>query len=114
MMSVQLPRGNDNLPADVGVLHYNDIRSSKLALHAVVSGLLGVSSPPSPEVTLRRAEKTKFEKYSEGVRSRLDIRFIPLTVTESSTLGGHATAFLTELVKQATASQGLHVGKLLA
>jgi hypothetical protein len=33
----------------------------------VVSGLFGVSSPPSPEVALRRAEKTKFEKYSEGV-----------------------------------------------
>jgi hypothetical protein len=46
--------------------------------YAVVSGLFGVSSHPPPEVALRRAEKTKFEKYSEGVRSRPDIRFIPL------------------------------------
>jgi hypothetical protein len=63
-MLVQLPNGNDGLPADVGVLHYHGIRGSKLALDAVVSGLFGVSSPPSPEVALRHAEKTKFEKYS--------------------------------------------------
>ena len=113
-MLVQLPNGNDGLPADVGVLHYHGIRGSKLALDAVVSGLFGVSSPPSPEVVLRRDEKTKFEKYSEGVRSRPDIRFIPFVVTEFGTLGGHATAFLTELAKQAAASKGMHVGKLLA
>jgi hypothetical protein len=65
----QLPNGNDGLPADVGVLHYHGIRGSKLALDAVVSGLFGVSSPPSPEVALRHAEKTKLEKYSEGVRT---------------------------------------------
>jgi hypothetical protein len=65
-MLVQLPNGNDGLPADVGVLHYHGIRGSKPALHAVASGLFGVSSPPSPEVALRNAEKTKFEKYSEG------------------------------------------------
>jgi hypothetical protein len=76
-MSAQLPKVNDGLPADVGVLHYHGIRASKLALDAVVSGLFGVSSPPSPEVALRRVELTKFEKYSEGVRSRPDIRFIP-------------------------------------
>jgi hypothetical protein len=70
--------------------------------------------PPSPEVALRRAEKTKFEKYSEGLRSRPDIRFIPFEVTVFGTLGGHATAFLTELAKQAAASKGMHVGKLLA
>jgi hypothetical protein len=69
--------------------------------------LFGVSSPPSPEVALRRVEKTKLEKYSEGVRSRPDIRFIPFVVTEFGTLGGNATAFLTELVKQATASKGM-------
>jgi hypothetical protein len=74
-MLVQLPNGNDGLPQDVGVLHYHGIRGSKLALDAVVSCLFGVSSPPSPEVALRRFEKTKFEMYSKGVRSRLDIRF---------------------------------------
>jgi hypothetical protein len=113
-MRVQLPNGNDGLPAGVGVLHYHGIQESKLALDAVVSGLFGVSSPPSPEVALRRAQKTKFEKYSEGVRSRLDIRFLPFAVTEYGTLGCHATAFLKELAKRAAASQGMHVGKLLA
>jgi hypothetical protein len=49
-----------------------------------------------------------------GVRSRPDIRFIPFAVAELGTLGGHATAFLTELAKQAAASKGLHVGTLLA
>jgi hypothetical protein len=48
------------------------------------------------------------------VRSRPDISFIPFAVTESGTLGGHATAFLTELAKQAAASKGMHVGNLLA
>jgi hypothetical protein len=76
--------------------------------------LLGVSSPPSPEVALRRAKKTKFKKYSEGVRSRPDIRFISFAVTEFGTLGVHAAAFLTELAKQAATSKGMHVGKLLA
>jgi hypothetical protein len=100
-------RHNDGLPADVGVLHYYGIiRGSKLALDAVVSGLFGVSSPPSPEVNLRHAKKAKFEKYPEGVRSRPGIRFIPFAVTELGTLGGHATAFLTELAKQAAASKG--------
>jgi hypothetical protein len=114
MMLVQLPNGSNDLPADVGVLHYHGIRGSKLALDAVVSGLFGFSRPPSPEVALRHAEKTKFEKYSEGVRSRPDTRFIPFVVTGFGTLGGHATAFLTELAKQAAASKGMHVGKLLA
>jgi hypothetical protein len=98
-MLAQLSNGNDGLPADVGVLHYHGIRSSKLALDAVVSGLFGVYGPPSPEVALRRAEKTKFEKYSEGVRSRPDIRFIPFEVTEFGTLDGNTTDFLTELAK---------------
>jgi hypothetical protein len=48
------------------------------------------------------------------VRIRPDIRFIPFAVTEFCTLGGHATAFLTELAKHASASKGMHVGKLLA
>jgi hypothetical protein len=63
-MLIQLPNGNDDLPADVGVLHYHGIRGSKLALDAVVSGMFGVSSPPSPEAVcaLRCVEKTKFEK----------------------------------------------------
>jgi hypothetical protein len=80
----------------------------------VISGLFGVSSPPSPEVALRRADKTKFDKYSEGVRSRPDIRFIPFAVAEFGTLGGHTMAFLTELAKQAAASKVMRVGKLLA
>ena len=77
-------------------------------------GLFGISSPPSLEVALRQAEKTKFEKYSEGVRSRPDIHFIPFAVTEFGTLGGRAAAFLTELAKHEAASKGMHVGKLLA
>jgi hypothetical protein len=112
-MLVHLPNGNDGLPADVDVLHYHGIRGSKLALDAMVSGMFGVSRPPSPEVPLR-CEKTEFEKYLEGVRSRPDIRFIPFAVTEFGALGGHATAFLTELAKQAAASEGMHVGKLSA
>jgi hypothetical protein len=113
-MLVQLPNGNDGLPADVGVLHNNGIRGSKLAHDAVISGLFGVSSIPSPEVALRRDEKIKFEKYSRGVRSRPDIRFIRFVVAEFGTLGGHATAFLTELAKLVAASNGMHVGKFLA
>jgi hypothetical protein len=64
-------------------------------------------------VALRHVEKAKFEKYSKGVRSRPDIRFIPFAVTEFATLGGHAMAFLTELAKHAAASKGMHMGKLL-
>jgi hypothetical protein len=59
-------------------------------------------------------EKTNFEKYSEGVRSRPDIRFIPFAVTGFGTLGGRATAFFTELSKHVATSKGMHVGKLLA
>jgi hypothetical protein len=113
-MLIQLPNGNAGIPADVGVLHYHGIRGLEVALDAVASGLLIVSSPSSPKVALRRAEKTKFEKYWERVRSRPDIRFIPFAVTEFGTLGGHATGFLTELTKHASASKGMHVGKLLA
>jgi hypothetical protein len=87
---------------------------AKNAIDAVVSGLFGVSSPPFPDVALCRTEKTKFEKYSEGVRSRPDIRFIPFAVSEFCALGGHATAFLIELARHAAASKGMHVGKLLA
>jgi hypothetical protein len=112
-MLVQLPNGNDGLHEDVIVLHYPGIRGSKLALDAVVSGLFGVSSPPSPKVALRRAEMTGFEKYSEGV-SRPDIRSILFAVTSFGTLGGHVTTFLSELAKHAPASKGMHVGKLFA
>jgi hypothetical protein len=103
-MLVQLPNSNDGLPANVGVSHCHGTRSSELALDAVVSGLFGVSSPPSTEVALRLAEETKFEKYSEGVRSRPDSRLIPFAITEFGTLGGHAAAFLTEVAKYAAAS----------
>jgi hypothetical protein len=48
------------------------------------------------------------------VRSRPGIRLIPCVVTEFDILNGHATAFLTELAKQATTYEGMHVGKLLA
>jgi hypothetical protein len=95
-------------------LPYHGIRGSKLAIDAVVCGLFGVSSSPSPHVALCRVEKTEFEEYSEGVRNRLDIRFIPFAITEFGALGDHATAFLTQLAKQAAASKGMHVGKLLA
>jgi hypothetical protein len=108
---VQLPNGINGLPADVGVLHYHSIRGSKIALDAVVPGLFGVFSPPSSEVALRRAEKTKLDKYSEGVRSRPDIRFIHFAVTEFGTYGGHATAFLTEVAKETSASKAMLVGK---
>jgi hypothetical protein len=47
------------------------------------------------------------------VKSRPDIRFIPFAVTEFGALGGHVTAFLTEPARHATASKGMHVGKLL-
>jgi hypothetical protein len=69
-MLVQLPKRNDGLPGDVGALHYHGIRCSKLAIDAVVYGLSGASSPPSPDFAQCRAEKINFEKYSEGVRSR--------------------------------------------
>jgi hypothetical protein len=98
----------------VGVSHYHVIQGSKLALDAALFGLFGVSSPPSPDVALRRDEKTKFERYSEGVSSRPDIRFIPFAVTEFGGLGGHAAYFSNELAKHAAASKGMHVGKLLA
>jgi hypothetical protein len=114
-MLVQLPNGNDGLPVDVVVLHYHGIRGSKLPLDAVVLGLFGGSCPSSHEVAIRRGEKSKFDnKCSKGVRSRPDIRFIPFAVTEVGTLGGHATAFLTEMAKHAAVSKGMHVGKLLA
>jgi hypothetical protein len=48
------------------------------------------------------------------VRSRPDIHFIPFAVTEFGALGNLATAFLNELANQTAASEGMHVGKLLA
>jgi hypothetical protein len=54
-MLVQLPNGNDGLPADVGVLHYHGIRDSKLALDAVVcSAFLAPRLPKSLYAVLRR------------------------------------------------------------
>jgi hypothetical protein len=64
-MVVQLPNGNDGLPADAGVLHYHGIRGSKLPLNAAVSGVLGVSNPPPPSFfrfALSRVEKANFDK----------------------------------------------------
>jgi hypothetical protein len=51
-MLFQLSNGNDDLPAYAGVLHYHGIRGSKRVVDAVVSGLFGVSSPPSTDVAL--------------------------------------------------------------
>jgi hypothetical protein len=65
-MLVQLPNGNDLLRGCGCLALLSRHPRLKLALDAVISGLFGVSSPPSPEVALHHAEKTKFEKYSEG------------------------------------------------
>jgi hypothetical protein len=98
------PQRQRRPPRGCGCLALSRHSRLKLALDDVLFGLFGVSSPPSPEVALRHAQKTKFEKYSEEVRSRPDIRVIPFAVTEVGTLGGHATGFFTELAKQAPAS----------
>jgi hypothetical protein len=84
---------------DVGVLYRHNIRGSKLANDAVVSGSFGVCIPPSPDVALCRREKTTLEKHSLGVRSRPEIRFIPFAVTEFGALGGLATDFFIELAR---------------
>jgi hypothetical protein len=42
---------------------------------------------------------TKFEKYSEGMTSRPEIRSIPFAVTEFGAFGGHATPFLSEMAR---------------
>jgi hypothetical protein len=89
-MLVQLPNNNHGLPTDEGVLHYHGIRGSKLAIGAVVSGVFGISISPSPDVALCRDKKTKFEKYSEGLRSRPNIRSIFFAVADFGALGGHA------------------------
>jgi hypothetical protein len=65
----------------------------ELIIDVVVSGLFEVSSPSSPDVSLYCAENTKFDKYSEGVRSRPDTRAIPFEGTELGALGDHATDF---------------------
>jgi hypothetical protein len=54
LMLVEPPNGNGSLPADVGVLQYDNIRGSTLALDAAVFCLFGASSPPSPEVLQSR------------------------------------------------------------
>jgi hypothetical protein len=48
------------------------------------------------------------------VTSRPDIRFIPFAITGISVLGDDATAFFTDLAREAGASKGMHVSKLLA
>jgi hypothetical protein len=73
-------------------------------LDSVVTGLFGISSPPFPEVSLSYSEKSKFEKYFEGVKNRPDIHFIPFAFTEFGDLGGHVSAFVTKLAKHAAAS----------
>jgi hypothetical protein len=55
----------------------------------VVYVLFGFSSPPSPDVALRRAEKTKLDKYPEWVRSRHDVGFIFFAITEFCTRKGN-------------------------
>jgi hypothetical protein len=42
---------------------------------------------------LCRVLETKFEKYSDGMRSCYATRFIPVSVTEFGALGGYATVF---------------------
>jgi hypothetical protein len=115
-ISVKLPHGNDGLPADVGVLYYHGIRSSKLAFDAMVSCLFGVSSPPPLDVTLCRAKKTNFEKYRTGEESP-DTRFIPFC-GKGIYLGLSADTprfFFIDLARQTAASKkGMHVGKWLA
>jgi hypothetical protein len=65
-MLVQLPNYSGSLHADVGVLRDHGIRDIKVTIDAVVSGLFGVSSPPTLEVAISRAEKTKFENIRRG------------------------------------------------
>jgi hypothetical protein len=77
-MFFRFPNGNDGLLTDVGALHFHGIRGSKLSIDAVVSGLFGVSSPPSPDIALCRADKTKFEKSSEGCGVALTSTSFPL------------------------------------
>jgi hypothetical protein len=113
-MLVQLPNGNDGLPADVDVLHYHGIRGSTLALDDVIPVCSAFLAPRLPTSLCAVLRRPSFKKYSEWVRSRPDIRLIPFEVTEFGTLGGHAAAFLTGLAKQAAASEGMHVGKVLA
>jgi hypothetical protein len=54
------------------IIPCHDIRGSKFGLVAVVYGLFGFSSPPSPDTALCRVEKTKCDKYSDrgGTESR--------------------------------------------
>jgi hypothetical protein len=98
-MLVQLPNRDDDIHADVDYLHCHGIRGSKLALDAaLVSVLFGVSSPLSHVLSqhgnaIRRAERTKFDNYSEGVKSRPGIRLISFAVTEFDAFGGYATTF---------------------
>jgi hypothetical protein len=78
----------------------------------LLTPLLPVSSAflaprPRPKAALNRFEETKFDEYSEGVRSHPDTRFIPFVVIKFGALGGHATAFSTELARHATASKGM-------
>jgi hypothetical protein len=99
----------------VGVLHYHDIRGSKLTNDAMVFCLVLVSSPPSPDVALCTAEKTKIEKYSEGVRNEKS-PWHPL-----HSLCGHGIwrsrrarhGFFTG-TRYDAAFEGMHMGKLLA
>jgi hypothetical protein len=57
MMLVQLPNGNDGLPADVGVLHYHGIRAQNLLSmpwFPVCSAFLAPRLPKSLYAVLRR------------------------------------------------------------
>jgi hypothetical protein len=92
-------------------LHYLGIRGSTLAIDAVVDGLFGVEVPRLPmSLYLCRAKKTKVEKCSERVRSRPDIRFIPLRSWNLVLSAATTWLFFKELAKQAAASKGMHVG----
>jgi hypothetical protein len=98
------------LPKALGIV----AEQSETGEEAVDSLTEGHRELPGRRKKLVHFSLSEFEKSSKGVRSRPDIRFISFGVAEFGTLGGHATAFLTELAKQATASKGMHVGKFLA
>jgi hypothetical protein len=59
-MLVQLPNGNDGLPADVGVLRYHGIRASTLCREYELSGMMATWRHPFfPGVPVKRTPNTR-------------------------------------------------------